>query len=61
MWEFSCSFQTIRLANKRCNKFWDLNDGANLKKLELRLEGGLSDVSGLNTLENLTFTLSPDG
>ena len=28
-----------------------------LKKLELRLEGGLSDVSGLNPSENLTFIL----
>ena len=46
------------MANKRCNYFWDLNDGAILKKLELKLEGGLSDVSGLNGLENLTFTPS---
>ena len=32
-----------------------------LKKLELKLEGGLSDVSGLNPLENLTFTLFLNG
>ena len=49
------------MANKRCNLFWDLNDGANLQKLELRLEGGLGDVSGLNLSENLTFTLSLNG
>ena len=32
-----------------------------VKKLELKPEGGLSDVSGLNPLENLTFTLSCNG
>ena len=47
------------MANKRCNYFWDLNDGAILKKLELKLEGGLSDVSGLNPLENFDLYTLP--
>ena len=38
-----------------------LNDKANLNKFELQLIKGLSDASGLNPLENLTFTLSLNG
>ena len=49
------------MANKRCNEFWDLNDGANLKKLELKLVKGLSNASALNPLGKLTFTLSHNG
>ena len=49
------------MANKRCNEFWDLNDGANLKELELKLVKGLSNASALNPLGKLTFTLSHNG
>ena len=49
------------MANKRCNEFLDLSDGANLIKLELKLGKGLSNASELNPLENLTFTLFLNG
>ena len=46
------------MANKSCNEFSDLNDGANLIKLELKLGKDLNNASELNPLVNLTFTLS---
>ena len=48
------------MANKQSHEFWDLNDGANLKKLELKLLKGLSNASGSNLIENLSFMLSLD-
>ena len=49
------------MANKRCNEFLDLNDGANLIKLELKLGKDLNNASEINLLVNLTFTLSLNG
>ena len=49
------------MANKKCNEFLDLNDRANLIKLELKLGKDLNNASEINLLVNLTFTLSLNG
>ena len=43
------------MTNKQSHEFWELNDGANLKKPKLKLLKGLSNASGLNLIENLRF------